>query len=71
VSVVERGTLTSINADGFGFIASDRTGSEIWLAPRGRDLDTGWALRVGQRVEFEIAFGALGLEASSVRPLEP
>jgi cold shock CspA family protein len=60
-----------MNADGFGFIAPDRTGGEVWLAPRGLDCGAAWPLRQGQRVEFQIALGALGLEATNVRPLEP
>jgi cold shock CspA family protein len=68
---VELGTLTAMNANGFGFIAPDRTGGEVWLAPRGVDQQAAWPLREGQRVEFEIAVGALGLEAARVRPLEP
>jgi cold shock CspA family protein len=71
MTLVERGTLTAMSTQGFGFIAPDRTRGELWMAPRGVDRDGAWPLREGQRVEFEVAFGTLGLEATRVRPLEP
>jgi cold shock CspA family protein len=64
---VETGTVTAINAEGFGFIASDRHAGEIWIRPR--SLEGQSPLREGQRVEYTIAVGMLGIEAANVRPL--
>jgi cold shock CspA family protein len=66
--VMERGTVTAINADGFGFIAADRHAGEIWIRPRSLEGDT--VLHEGQRVEYALATGALGIEAANVRPLD-
>jgi len=65
---VEKGTVTAINADGFGFIAPDRHGGEIWIRPRSLDGQT--ALHEGQRVQYTLAVGTLGIEAAQVRPLD-
>jgi cold shock CspA family protein len=54
--------------DGFGFIAPDRHAGEIWIRPRSVKGST--TLHEGQRVEYAIAFGALGVEAADVRPLD-
>ena len=64
---METGTVTAINAEGFGFIASDRHAGEIWIRPR--SLEGQSPLREGQRVEYTIAVGMLGIEAANVRPL--
>jgi cold shock CspA family protein len=64
---MEKGTVTAMNAEGFGFIASDRHAGEIWIRPR--SLDGQAALYEGQRVEYSIAIGMLGIEAANVRPL--
>jgi cold shock CspA family protein len=65
---MERGTVTAINADGFGFIAPDRHAGEIWIRPRSLEGDT--VLYDGQRVEYALATGTLGIEAANVRPLD-
>jgi cold shock CspA family protein len=65
---MERGTVTSISSDGFGFIAPDRHAGEIWVRPRSLDGDA--PLHRGQRVEYLLAVGSLGVEAAKVRPLE-
>jgi cold shock CspA family protein len=65
---MERGTVTAFSADGFGFIAPDRHAGEIWVRPRSLDGKT--PLFEGQRVEYLLAVGALGVEAANVRPLE-
>ena len=56
-----------MNAEGFGFIASDRHAGEIWIRPR--SLEGQAPLHEGQRVEYTIAIGKLGIEAASVRPI--
>jgi cold shock CspA family protein len=65
---MERGTVTAISADGFGFLAPDRHAGEIWIRPR--SLDGNVTLHEGQRVEYVLALGSLGAEAANVRPLE-
>ncbi len=65
---MELGTVTAISADGFGFIAPDQHRGEIWIRPRSLHGDT--PLREGQRVEYVLAVGLLGIEAANVRPLE-
>jgi cold shock CspA family protein len=64
---MQTGTVTAINAEGFGFIAADRHPGEIWIRPR--SLEGQAPLREGQRVEYTIAIGQLGIEAANVRPL--
>jgi cold shock CspA family protein len=61
------GTVTAISADGFGFIAPDRHAGEIWIRPRSLSAST--PLREGQRVQYTIAIGDLGIEAANVRPI--
>jgi cold shock CspA family protein len=57
-----------MSIDGFGFIAPDRHAGEIWIRPRSvRNRAT---LHQGQRVEYAIAFGLLGMEAADVRPFD-
>jgi cold shock CspA family protein len=65
---MEKGTVTAMNTDGFGFITPDRHAGEIWIRPRSREGET--ALHEGQRVEYVLAMGSLGIEAANVRPLE-
>ncbi len=65
---METGTVTAITVEGFGFIASDRHAGEVWIRPR--SVDVGRELRQGQRVEYDLAVGSLGLEAANVRPIE-
>ncbi len=65
---MEKGTVTAMSADGFGFIAPDRHAGEIWIRPR--SLEGPMPLREGQRVEYVLAVGSLGIEAANVRPLE-
>jgi cold shock CspA family protein len=65
---MERGTVTAMSADGFGFISPDRHAGEIWIRPR--SARNPGSLHEGQRVEYVIAFGSLGIEAASVQPLD-
>ena len=57
-----------MNAEGFGFIAPDRHAGEIWIRPR--SVDGGGQLHEGQRVEYVLAVGSLGIEAANVRPID-
>ena len=66
---MESGTITSMTADGFGFISADRHGGEVWIRPRNTEERA--VLHVGQRVEYVLAAGPLGVEAARVRPSEP
>ncbi len=60
--------MTALSVHGFGFIAPDRHAGEIWIRPRSvKDSAT---LREGQRVDYAIALGSLGIEAADVRPLD-
>jgi cold shock CspA family protein len=65
---MEKGTVTAMSADGFGFIAADRHIGEIWVRPRSTDATT--LPRGGQRVEFQLAIGTLGIEAANVRAID-
>jgi cold shock CspA family protein len=65
---MEMGTVTAMSADGFGFIAPDRHAGEIWIRPRSVNGDA--LLIEGQRVEYVLAVGTLGIEAANVRPLD-
>jgi cold shock CspA family protein len=60
--------VTAVSVDGFGFIAPDRHAGEIWIRPR--SVKGRMTLHEGQRVEYAIAFGALGVEAADVRALD-
>jgi cold shock CspA family protein len=64
---IETGTVTAINSEGFGFIAADRHAGEIWIRPRSSPDQL--PLREGQRVEYTIRVGELGIEAANVRPI--
>ena len=64
---METGTVTAINPDGFGFIAADRHAGEVWVRPR--SLEGLAPLSEGQRVEYTIEIGELGIEAANVRPI--
>ena len=65
---METGTVTAVSAEGFGFIAPDRHAGEIWIRPR--SIDGGGRLHEGQRVEYILAVGSLGVEAANVRPID-
>jgi cold shock CspA family protein len=65
---METGTVTAVNAEGFGFIAPDRHAGEIWVRPR--SVDGRGQLFEGQRVEYVLAVGSLGIEAANVRPID-
>ena len=65
----ESGTITSMTRAGFGFIAADRHFGEVWIRPRSTEENAD--LQVGQRVEYLLASGPLGVEAARVRPSQP
>ena len=60
--------MTALSVDGFGFIAPDRHAGEIWIRPR--SISDGATVREGQRVEYALALGSLGIEAADVRPVD-
>jgi len=66
---MESGTITSMTPSGFGFISADRHCGEVWIRPRNTEENAD--LQVGQRVEYVLAAGPLGVEAAGVRPSEP
>jgi cold shock CspA family protein len=60
--------VIAVSVDGFGFIAPDRHAGEIWIRPR--SVNDRATLHEGQRVEYAIALGSLGIEAADVCPLD-
>ncbi len=54
---------------GFGFIAQDGGGEDIFVHWSAIDGDGFKSLDEGQRVEFEVTNGAKGLQAEAVRLL--
>jgi cold shock CspA family protein len=60
--------VTALSVEGFGFIAPDRHAGEIWIRPR--SVKNRATLREGQRVEYAIRLGTLGIEAADIRPLD-
>ncbi len=56
-----------MSSEGFGYITPDRHAGEIWVRPQSLDGPT--QLHEGQRVEYTLAVGSLGVEAANVRPL--
>lgn len=67
--MMETGTLTAMSPDGFGFISPDRHAGEIWVRPQ--SLAEPMDLSEGQRVQYTLAVGSLGVEAANVRPVDP
>jgi CspA family cold shock protein len=63
------GTVTSFDANGFGFIAPDSDGGEIWVRPGDVPGAMPLVLSEGERVTFDLASGTLGIEAVNVRPV--
>ena len=64
---METGTITAINPEGFGFIAPDRHAGEIWIRPGSFEVPA--RLPEGQRVEYAIRVGDLGVEAANIRAI--
>ncbi len=67
---VRLGTVTSFGPGSFGFIAPDAGGAEHVVRLRSVECVPVHGLLAGERVEFELAWGTLGLEAVKVRPLD-
>lgn len=57
------------NQKGYGFIEYEQ-GDDIFVHFTGIDMDGYKTLHEGQAVEFEIAEGARGPQATNVHPLE-
>lgn len=64
------GTVKWFNADkGFGFITQDSGGADVF-AHFSAIASAGFrSLEENQRVEFDVAQGAKGLQAENIRPL--
>jgi CspA family cold shock protein len=59
------------DASGYGFIASDQGGKDLWVHRRSIIGDVRTTLSEGDRVEFESREGGMGPEAIDVLPLGP
>ena len=57
------------DAKGFGFIAPEDGGADVFVHQSEIKVDGYRDLAEGQRVEFEVSQGPKGPQASSVRPL--
>jgi CspA family cold shock protein len=67
---VAQGTVKWFNAEkGFGFIAQDGGGADVFVHFSAIQSDGYRSLEENQRVEFEITQGPKGPQADQVRPL--
>ena len=65
-----QGTVKWFNAEkGFGFIAPDEAGADVFVHHSAIDTDGFRSLAEGQRVEFTAGQGPKGTQADQVRPL--
>ena len=63
-----QGTVKWFNGEkGFGFIALDEGGADVFVHYSGIDANGFRSLDEGQRVEFEVSQGAKGMQATGVR----
>ena len=70
VENVPEGVVKWFNAEkGFGFIAPDGDGADVFVHYSAIDAQGYKSLAENQRVEFEITNGPKGPQAESVRPL--
>lgn len=66
------GIVKSFNTtSGYGFIAPDTIGEDVWVHQRNAVGESTAPLRVGQRVEFDLREGGMGMEAINVLSLAP
>ncbi|MFI6658818.1 cold-shock protein [Streptomyces sp. NPDC050523] len=65
-----QGTVKWFNAEkGFGFIAPDEAGADVFVHHSAIDTDGFRSLAEGQRVQFTAGQGPKGMQADQVRPL--
>ncbi|HZZ51831.1 MAG TPA: cold-shock protein [Pseudonocardia sp.] len=65
-----QGTVKWFNDEkGFGFIAQDDGGADVFVHHSGIDASGFRSLAEGQRVEFNVSQGTKGLQATEVRPV--
>ena len=65
-----QGTVKWFNAEkGFGFIAQDSGGPDVFVHYSAIDVDGYRSLDEAQRVEFEVTQGPKGPQADAVRPI--
>ena len=65
-----QGTVKWFNAEkGFGFIAQDGGGPDVFVHFSAIQADGYRSLEDNQRVEFEITQGQKGLQAENIRPI--
>ncbi|MDQ0773276.1 CspA family cold shock protein [Streptomyces aurantiacus] len=65
-----QGTVKWFNAEkGFGFIAPDEGGNDIFVHHSAIDTDGFRSLEENQKVEFTASQGPKGMQADQVRPL--
>lgn len=65
-----QGTVKWFNAEkGFGFIASDEGGADVFVHHSAIDTDGYRSLEENQRVEFTASQGPKGMQADQVRAL--
>jgi cold shock protein len=65
------GTVKWFNAEkGYGFIASDDQGEDVFVHFSAIQMSGYRALNEGQSVEFEVLRGPKGAHAANVRPIE-
>ncbi len=63
------GTVKWFNdAKGFGFIAPDAGGEDVFCHHSAINMDGFRSLAEGQKVEYEVTKGPKGLQAQNVRP---
>ena len=56
------------NAKGFGFIAADEGGADVFAHFSAIEMDGYRSLKEGSRVQFELTDGPKGLQALHIRP---
>ncbi|HMX61476.1 MAG TPA: cold-shock protein [Candidatus Sumerlaeota bacterium] len=68
---MQTGTVKWFNdAKGFGFIAPDDKGADLFVHHSAINVQGFRTLKEGQRVQFEAVKGPKGMQASNVQPLK-